>query len=223
MPGPVRFAILPLILCAGIAHANGAACENGLVAVKDAPEALSARICAAADLAISLFAECGLSLAAPVEVSLRDSIDPPCFGLFHCGERRIELLTPEAMAEGLRGESVFAHVPPLRFFDSVVVHELAHALYDQVDCPFASCMATAEYMAYGYQIDSLTPQDRAPIAGAEGADEPVPRDMINPFIVMMAPDRFATAAWHHLQQREDVCAWRQGIMSGAILFDHENP
>lgn len=89
--------------------------------------------------------------------------------------------------------------------------------------PVPGCMATAEYMAYSYQIESLTPEDRAPIMAAEGADKHVPRDMINPFIVMMAPDRFASAAWRHLQQRDDICAWRQGIMSGTILFDHETP
>ena len=219
----LRLAALALASTTTALGAAPVACDNGLVTVTGGTPEIAARVCAASDGALGLFGQCGQILAEPVEVRLIPETDSGCFGLFHCGESRIDLLVPEAMAEKRRADSIFAHIPIERFFDSIVVHEMSHALYDQVPCPQTYCMATSEYLAYSYQIASLSDADRAPFEDIVADAETVPRDMINSFILMMAPDRFASAAWTHLNQRDDQCAWIEGIFSQVILFDHEAP
>ncbi|MHA6324247.1 DUF6639 family protein [Roseivivax sp. CAU 1753] len=219
-----RAAVLPLIAVATSLAAEPEPCGDGPVSVSGASPSLRAKVCTAAEQALALFGECGLTVQDPVEIMLTRQINPHgCFGLFHCGEGLIELHVPETMAALRKPDSAFAHVPIARFFDSIVVHELTHALYDVVPCPVAHCMATAEYLAYSYQIESLSPEDRAPFEAPDILETTVPRDFINAFIVLMSPDRFAVSAWAHLNQRDDQCAWRQGIMSGTILFDREVP
>jgi hypothetical protein len=193
------------------------------VTVIGADPALAARTCTASDTAFALFVQCTLTAPGPIIIEVKHNIDAECLGLFHCGESRIEILAPPIMETVRLPDSMFADIPVERFYDSIVVHELAHALYDQVPCPYSSCVTTAEYLAYSFQIESLSPQDRAPILAAHPPDFTIPRDRINMMILMMAPKRFAGAAWTHLNQRNDRCAWIEGIMSGGIVFDHELP
>lgn len=219
----LSLAATSLMLWSSALTAETRTCDNDLVAVHNATVEVAEQVCDAADRAFELFGTCGLSLSGPVTITLAEAIEPACFGMFHCGEARIDLLTPEAMAAAREPTSAFVHVPTERFFDSVVVHELAHALYDVAECPVGNCMATAEYLAYYYQIASLSDVDRAPFEAELSDGERVARDEINALMVMMAPDQFASAAWRHMKQRDNQCDWIAGVLSGAILFDHELP
>ncbi len=199
------------------------ACPNGLVTVLSDEAALADRICRTSDQAIALFAKCGFKLASPVRIETRSEIDPECFGVFHCGEASIEVLTPAAM-ETLRDEdSLFAPIPTDRYFDSVVVHELAHALYDGAPCPYENCRATSEYFAYSYQIMSFTDAERAALEAGLDMERPISQDYIVGILAAMAPDAFTRRVWRHFSQRENQCAWLGGILSGAVIFDHDYP
>ncbi|KUF11557.1 DUF6639 family protein [Pseudoponticoccus marisrubri] len=184
---------------------------------------LAGRTCRAAGAAIETFAACGHSLDTGLSITILDRLDPVCLGLFHCGTDRIEVLSPAAIATTRRPDGIFAHVPAERMFDSIVLHEMTHALYDGTPCPFRHCVATSEYLAYAFQIDALSPEDRAPIAARMDLAQPVKRDAINAMLLMLAPDRFALNAWAHLEQRADRCAWIDGILQGGIVFDHALP
>ncbi len=198
-------------------------CPNGVVTVlADEPE-LANRICRTSDRAISLFAECGFKLADPVQIETKAKIDPECFGIFHCDKRSIEILAPAAMEALREADSLFAPISAESYFDSVVVHELAHALYDGAPCPYENCRATSEYFAYSYQLMSFNDQERALIEQGLDMDRPIAKDYINGVLAVMSPDAFAKRVWRHFNQSENQCSSLGGILSGAVIFDYDYP
>ncbi|EPX81851.1 DUF6639 family protein [Salipiger mucosus] len=198
-------------------------CPGGLFRVSAPDAALSARICKVAEAAVPELAACGLPIARPVRISVVESFESDCMGLYHCGEDLVEVLSPEGLARVRRPDSLFAPLTDATYFDSIVVHELAHAAYDAVPCPFDSCLAESEYLAYTSQIASLPEADRAAVEAGIPMDTRVTHDAVNDIMLMFAPDRFAQSAWAHLNQREDPCAYTRMVADGRIAFGASHP
>lgn len=118
---------------------------------------------------------------------------------------------------------VFSVLPDDAYFESVIAHELVHAAYDSVPCPFTACIATSEYLAYALQLRGLPDDLRTRFEEASGLDRRVTRDEINAMFLMMAPNKFAAKAWTHFSQSPDPCAYAGQIMDGSIYFDFEHP
>ncbi len=193
-------------------------CEGTPVSVS-APPAQTERLCRAVQAALPQLAACGLALETPVSITLADSLPGDCLGLYHCGEDRIELVSPEALSGQRRADGVFASLPDDRYFDSIVAHELAHAAHDARPCPSGLCLATSEYLAYNFQILGLTPEDRARVEATLDMRSPVSHDAVNAMILLFAPDAFAARAWAHLNQRADPCAYLRHVAAGDFTFD----
>ncbi|MBY6005425.1 hypothetical protein KUV62_15985 [Salipiger bermudensis] len=184
-----------------------------------APPAQAETLCTAVQQALPRLAACGLALETPVSITLTDSLPGDCLGLYHCGEQRIELLAPEALSEQRRTDGVFAALPDARYFDSIVMHELAHAAHDARPCPSGLCLATSEYLAYNFQILGLAPEDRARVEASLDMQSPVSHDAVNKIVLLFAPDAFAARAWAHLNQRDDPCAYLRHVAAGDFTFD----
>jgi hypothetical protein len=107
------------------------------------------------------------------------------------------------------------------YYQSVIVHELAHVAFDDVPCPFEACMASNEYVAYAMQVMSLSPAAQGQFASNSGLNRHVSRDKLSAIILLMAPGRFAQKVWAHLSQQNDPCAFIGQIMEGTILLDRE--
>ncbi|PTX57318.1 hypothetical protein C8N43_1985 [Litoreibacter ponti] len=127
------------------------------------------------------------------------------------------------MAQRRTPHGAFGFLPIEAYFDSVLVHELAHALYDRVPCPFEACVGSAEYLAYTLQIMSLAPADRRAFESRAAIERTIVAEEVNSFIALIAPDRFAQKAWAHLNQQGDRCAFLAQIAQGEIYFDFEEP
>jgi hypothetical protein len=200
------------------------ACPDGKVFTENAgPDA--ALICDLAGRITEQLASCNLNVPAPVTIAVVPELEAKCIGLYHCGEGRIEILNPEAYLP-LRAEgqaSAFAPVSEEAFFESIIRHELAHAALDSMPCPFASCLASQEYVAYTMQVRFLPEADRIAFEEAITHHGPVSRDMLSAIMVMMAPEVFAQRAWLHLSARENPCDFIGQIARGEVLFDFEHP
>lgn len=212
-----------LVAGSGAGGAETLVCDNPLVTV-DAPDAtLAMRGCEAAALAHATLGACDIALRRPVAVAIRDELSVPnCLGVYHCGEDRIEVLTPAGLDAAL-GDGPFTSVDRRSFWESLIVHELSHAVYDRLACPFESCVGTAEYFAYATQIRALPETDRRIFQAAAGVEGKVSHGDLSGILAMMAPDRFAGLAWAHLSQRPDMCRYLRLILQGAIHFDSERP
>ena len=199
-------------------------CPDPRITVPAEDSALADRICDSAAAALERLASCNVTLTRPIEIGLSETLGEHCVGIYHCGEDRIELLAPDRLAEVSEGDGFFQDIPVDRYWDSLVVHELAHAAYDEVPCPFGICLATSEYVARAMQIYSLSPEDRAAFeAAAESDGAKVSWDAINAVMALLAPLQFAADAWAHFNQRPDPCGHMALIMQGSIIFDREMP
>lgn len=211
---------LTAILAAALPMAAGAgtACP-GLAIEVEAPEPLAQRICQVASDALPRFSACGLELGAPVTFSISQDLGPGCAGYFHCGTREIELLHPEVIASTEIEDSLFKPLDPYLFFDSIVVHELVHAAQDGAPCPFETCQASSEFLAYALQLDWLGPEARAAM-GVTLPETPITMEEINIFVALFAPHIFASKSWAFLQQQPDSCAFTGQVARGEVIFDY---
>ncbi len=218
-----------LIFCLAaspMAADEGLVCENPLFRVEAENPDIASRVCESATEAHDSLASCGVHLSEPLKITVLDRIaaaSESCLGLYHCGEGRIELLSPDAMAVRRKAGGAFAGVSDDALWDSVLVHELTHAAYEQVDCPFPSCLATSEYAAFAMQVRSL-PESELEAFGKEVtvAGPPI-RDAISEVMYFISPERFAKLSWQHFSARPNPCGYMELIMDGDIFFDRERP
>lgn len=154
---------------------------------------------------------------------MTEDLGKGCMGLFHCGQSRIELLTPDSMQARRNPESSLAHVQTPDFFVSVLAHELAHAVYDGLPCPVENCVNSSEYLAHAIQVMSLPPDDIVTLENQFDMATEISRDEISAMILYMAPDVYLRTVWAHLNQRPDACTYLRAIMSGTVLLDRARP
>ncbi|MDG4649814.1 hypothetical protein P6F26_15320 [Roseibacterium sp. SDUM158017] len=220
----------PAIACAialtgaGALAAQPLACPGGRVFTENAG-AEAGRVCEAAARATEQLETCSLTVPAPVTIAMVDALEDDCLGVYHCGERRIEILSQASYTElrAIGAASAFASISDDAFFEGVIRHELAHAALDDLPCPFGSCLAAQEYVAYTMQVFFLPEADRAAFEATSTVEGRVPRDAISRMILLMAPNVFAQRAFQHLMQREDPCAFIGQVARGEVLLDYEHP
>jgi hypothetical protein len=199
-------------------------CDDPHFRVTGDDPAVLERTCRVAAQARKKLATCSVLVDRPIEFTVRDRVEgetQDCLALYRCGEDKIEILSPSAMSEMRDRDSPFAPIPDTEFWDSIIAHELTHAAYDRVPCPFSSCTATAEYASYAMQVWSM-PNKEQQIFGRDSQLRIKPtRDAISAIILALAPDRFALISWRHFEARPDPCGYMQTIMEGDLYFDRE--
>lgn len=181
---------------------------------------LGRRTCAlASDLAARL-GQCGVVVPAPLTIRIGDDLPEHCLGLFDCDTGEIAIRPPRVLAAMIGPRNALRGLDGETLFTSTLAHEMTHAAFDGVPCPFADCLATTEYLAYAMQIWVLPEADRQVFESNLIYDRTISRDEISKVFLFLAPERFAQKAWLHLSQRDDPCAHVQTIMSGATRYDY---
>lgn len=206
--------------------AQSLSCDGIPIEVTAPTDALAQRACDTARRSQALFASCNVPpISHPVHVDITTKIESDCYATFHCGEDRIEILPPRSMAQLRTSDDLFGFLSDERYFDSVLTHELAHAVFDRVACSYGTCRATTEYLAYTMQILSLTPAQREIFEQRAGFDPDRPTDnaTVNVMILAMAPDVFASRVWAHVNARGDICGAIGRVTSGELIFDGDWP
>ncbi len=181
----------------------------------------STQLCAIAERASDELATCNLPINRPINIEIVDSLPDGCVAEYHCEDDAITVLSPDSVEQQLSGDHPLRQIDPQDYLYSIVVHELAHAALDGMPCPFTSCVATQEFVAYSMQLRSLTPQDRDLFLTRPDFNRPIAAEEINAIIVQMAPDVFLQKSWWYLEQQEDPCGFVGAIAEGAFLFDNE--
>lgn len=197
-------------------------CDGTQISVTTRDSSYAKLTCEAVQMANDIFAQCGIPrVTGPLKIDLVTQMKDTCIALYHCGENWIEILEPGLMQARRSTDGAFSFLDPEAHYQSVVVHELAHFAFDEVPCPFETCMASNEYVAYAMQIMALSPEGQQDFDRLSGIDGPVSRDELSAIILLMAPDRFAQKVWAHLSQQSHPCVFIGQIMDGTVLFDRE--
>ncbi|MEH6726728.1 MAG: DUF6639 family protein [Hyphomicrobiales bacterium] len=219
-----KWMVLSLVLSAFFleAHADDTPCENQLVSVKGQNPKVVESICDAVEDAEALFLRCNLpALQRLIEIRIVDELAPGCVAQFHCDEDRIEILAPKAMDTQRNRDGVLGFLPIEIYFHSIVVHELAHAVYDDEQCPFQSCIVANEFIAYAMQFMSLKPADQSTIQNNAELSRHVSRNALNATSLFLAPDLFVKNVWAHLSTRKDICTYVGQISNGTVFLDRD--
>ncbi|WP_135501545.1 hypothetical protein [Roseovarius aestuariivivens] len=179
----------------------------GIFVTTDDPE-LHDRTCAVASAALPRFEACHLKQYHPVNFHFNDAILPSnriCLGLYHAGTNQVELLTPEAFGEAHLQSEFCEGLSEDAHFDSIIVHELTHALLDQVPGGTSRYFVDQEYIAYAMQLDLLPEAERATmLSGTELAKAPG-LERFNELVLMFSPYTFAVSAWQHFSEPGNGC------------------
>lgn len=192
-------------------------CERPSILVDTDDPDLRGRICAIALAALPRLEACHLTQTRPITFSLGArplNSNGTSLGVYHSKGGRIRLLTPTAFARAHDGSEFRGAVPEAEHFDSIVVHELAHALFDQSPCAENACRVDHEYIAYALQLQSLPDATRARFIASTGLSTPVDEDRFNDFLLAFSPSSFAAAAWLHFSTPGNGCDFVGQIVRG---------
>jgi hypothetical protein len=211
-----------LVVSATAIAADTRRCTGTDVIVTFQQEADAALVCDAANKAVQLFDSCDIpALDRTIRIALNDNLRPGCAGLYHCGEDHIEIVSPAVIQSRRDGQDAFGALGRDAYFQSVVVHELAHAASDGIPCGVGDCVVGAEYIAYAVQVMSLDDEARMSFEQTAPMGKPVSIDTLNPFLLLIAPGQFAQTVWAHFSQQDDACGVLGQIIDGTVVLDHE--
>jgi hypothetical protein len=203
------------------AQAGRLSCPDVQATVTAEDDALARQVCEAAARSIERLTACRLRQTAPVHISVLPKIEnsrPECMGRFLCHDGRVELLAPQTIKSALPPESPFAQLDAHAFFDSLVTHEITHALIFQTLGGTAGSVAQNEYIAYAMQLDALPAKDREKLVAPYREEGEVTLTELNGFILSMKPARFAARAWLHFRAPENGCHFLGLILDGEVSF-----
>lgn len=218
----MRLALLVSALSvAGGAGAQQLRCSAHDVGVEAEDAYVAERVCEALSSAKNLLDECGLTPVLGYTIGVVDQMTHRaggCLAHYDCEGARIEVLDPARFDEVLEPDSVLRRIDRDALFASLVIHEWAHAVLDEVSLGQVRDPGDQEYVAYAMQLAALSPEDRQIWLDAfPASDEPRSRE-INGIIAAIEPLRFATRAWRYFSADGRGCATVHGLISGETSF-----
>jgi hypothetical protein len=177
-------------------------------------------LCTLVEQSIEDMSRCDLHQSAPISIHILTApIDgnPTCLGLFHCKTNEILLRTPQSLSAALGPEHPLGILSKDRLFDSLVVHELAHALLYQSRGDTAKTRAEDEYIAYAMQYAFLNDRERAALL-AQFETSTFGFEFLNDITYGFSPNLFGAFAWQHYSQPGNGCAFVRKIIDQDIDF-----
>lgn len=187
--------------------------------------ALAERVCRVLERFDQQLADCSLGPLNGITFRIVKSLpaergDP--LATYDASSDLILLMPPGAVEQALTARSAYRGVPPAALYDSLIVHELAHAYVARVVPRNAQYPMAQEYVSYVFQFDSMPAPvrrlllERLPQAG------PVQMNELNLFVAQAAPLRFGVKAWRHFTQPDGGCGTLQRVLRGDAIFPQAN-
>ena len=218
----IAIMITGLALLSSPASSKTRLCESENVTVSFQLEEHAELVCKGVRKAKVLFENCGMpSLSTPLRIDVVEDLIGDCLGQNHCGGNLIEIISPAVMQGRGEPDGVFAHLSSGKYFQSVLIHELAHAATDGMPCPFDFCHVGPEYVAYSMQVMSLSREEQMLFEQSIDMDHLISVEHLHSLVLFMAPDVFTQRVWAHLKQREAPCEFLGQLINGEVIIDFE--
>jgi hypothetical protein len=205
-----------MIVGAGQAR-EAARCPSGQVQVL-APGPSAQRIaCEAAADARRFLRACGIESAEVVRIRVREGLpEEPglkAIGLFDPARIIAEVPTFRSAFDAMAGEGWFDHPITMPLYQSLIAHETAHAIIDQIGGPPISPMAH-EYVAYAVQFGTMAPALRQAILARSSHEVPIERVELTGMYLALAPAEFGIKAHLHFTMPGHGCGFLKGVAEG---------
>ena len=196
-----------------------AQCDGENVVVIAPNSELVARVCAVVERARARLESCELRQSRPLVIRVSDSPDQfELMGHFGTKKNEIGLLSPSDLATVLKSNSAYREIETERLFDSIVVHELAHAIFTNTPCGMETCLAGHEYISFALQFWSLEAHDREALPSSSV----VGMEWFTDERLTETPEVFAANAWLHFSQPGFGCGFIRAIVAGDAVFPSEH-
>lgn len=211
---------LPLAGLAETSQTSGTC--PGIDVTATAPEAdLFDLICETAIDQAARLSACGILPARPIRVTAVPKIEGlpvNCVGAFHCERNEIMIVSPETLESRDAPDFIYKGLKPKAAFVSILRHELTHALLEHTteDRPISS--AAHEYIAYAFQIDAMSDDERTAFLETNGRVQAKSLDTFNMVIHSFVPGRFASAVWLHFGAPENGCGFVRDVIEGRVVL-----
>lgn len=127
------------------------------------------------------------------------------FGVFDTKAQAIRLLSPKTCRKMANANPAYASLPFLKFYESLVVHEVAHQIFRSHLAERSVSLGTHEYVAYAFQIASLPSDLRQTFLKPLNTK---PLDDLSPFVdlvLLMSPEIFGALAYAHYSKPGNGC------------------
>lgn len=193
-------------------------CDDGAISVHTVDPQRAPLTCEKTRQAQAYFETCGLPAIRDLRIEIIDeqsTLAPHCLGTYVCAEHTIRLLSPGAIAERSAGSAtLYDHLEPIEAFDSLLVHELAHAALDQGGYSDRLNVNTHEYVAYAMQL-ALMPDDvRAAFLSRYPAGPDAGLAGVNPIVLLFSPGAYTSHVWAHFSDAGNGCAFVRDLLAG---------
>ena len=191
-------------------------CSDPMFSVQTADAKLARRICDVATAAAARLAECHLPQQARITLQVVDRYaheEGSCLGRYASADATLEISSIDIIPDPIERDHVFSRIPVPELFDSVIVHELTHALLHQQSYDDPHCVANHEYMAYAMQMQTFSPASRRLIIANAGGRTDVEQERLNGFIAQAAPMKFAAWSWLHFSEPQNGCDFFGKLLS----------
>ncbi len=191
----------------------------------DAPATATSEIesvCKAAHAALDLLRQCGIESAEDLRISIREELVHPAglpvFAFFHAPENQIEITDFETFKSLIQPGNVYFRLPQRSLYESLIAHEVTHAvtcrMMQGIDCK----RIALEYMASVIQVATMSDESRQILLDAFPASGPVELEVFNLFNFYSAPQWFVANAYRHYRELDNSCGFLQDILAGKVMF-----
>lgn len=164
----------------------------------------------------------GLGIDQDVRIEITEDLDVGpgvCVALYNTGNRTLQIL-PERCLEDQPGRAkTFPEMPAETLFESLVLHEMAHAYAHQSAGDRRLSRIAFEYLAYAIQVDALSDEVRRRIVDNASVREPVKIGDINEAVLSLSPSRFAAMSWLHFHQEGGNADLVARVLGGSLAFN----
>jgi hypothetical protein len=188
---------------------------------------LAEHTCTVATTAAKRLAACHIPQRETVKLHIVDRIVPSdlsLLGIYKRGEKTLEVTSPAYFSTAIEPNHIYSLLPELELFDSMIFHELTHALLDQRPGGNVQSYANHEYMAYAMQMEALSPASRQIIIGAARGSKysEISSEQLNEFVALAAPITFAAWSWQHFFAPHNGCHFFEKLITGETSLKHAN-
>lgn len=204
----------------------GFSCEVARATVHSDDRALAKRVCRKVAQAASLLKRCEIMPAERIDISIVQSTEGVAghpLAISNAETKETRIIHPAMIADAFAPKSPYIGLPPDEVFDSLVVHEVAHAVLSidphLIDPHLGTeRLLVHEYIAHAFQISSMDAEARKVLLDRYPVAIPVNLAEFNMFALQSDPVRFGVKAWIHYSDPANGCAFVGEILSGRIRF-----
>jgi Family of unknown function (DUF6639) len=196
-------------------------CPDPLIRVTTDEAALVQRVCKTAAQAQIRFEALGLTHNEQITIVIAEDIDGPpghCVALYDTDSETLKILPEDRLADAPGRLRPFPRMRAHIIFDSLIVHELAHAYLEQTAAGIEISRLAHEYLAYALQLDALPDAQRIRILNAENVTRPVALTDFSEALLSFYPANYAAMAWLHFSAQDDVKQLIADIVARRVIF-----